>query len=399
MLIVYDFEGGSPVAIKLSRWLTSDYNPNNASCEVNNSTVANGCWGDTRVLTTLGFADGAVNSGTVADALAPNNPPAQLGTVRFGEAGVNLTDAGVFSSDECTNFGNVYAVSRSSGNSAQAAMKDLVGPGDFTISNCGQLIVEKITDPSPDPTDTSFEFEVDGTNTPSLPKSFSLKNGESNSTVVFAGTDYSASETVPANWALVSATCEDQDGNATGTLSGSTVSDIAVAADDVVTCTFTNKLQQGAIKVTKTRKHAASGSGDHPHAGVNFTVDGVTKATDANGEACFDGLDFGNYTATETVPAGYMADGDTSKSVTVDNGATCDDDPYGGETVSFSNTPLTNLTVSVDSQVDGGTASTIVCKLGDTTVASGSTGANGDGSATANDLLPGVYTCTVDIDP
>jgi len=61
--------------------------------------------------------------------------------------------------------------------------------------------------------------------------------------------------------------------------------------------------------------------------------------------------------------------------------------------VSFHNTPLTNITVSVDSQVDGGTSSTI------SGCASGSTGANGDGSATATDLEPGTYTCTVVIDP
>ena len=76
------------------------------------------------------------------------------------------------------------------------------------------------------------------------------------------------------------------------------------------------------------------------------------------------------------------------------------DVPYVGETVTFHNTPLTNITVSVDSQVDGGTASTIVCtNAANQTVGSGSTGTNGDGSATATDLPPGTYTCTVVVDP
>src|SRR5690606_33077182 len=52
---------------------------------------------------------------------------------------------------------------------------------------------------------------------------------------------------------------------------------------------------RGAIRVTKTRKHAASGAGDHPHAGVSFTVNGVTKATDASGQVCFDNLLLGSY--------------------------------------------------------------------------------------------------------
>jgi hypothetical protein len=61
---------------------------------------------------------------------------------------------------------------------------------------------------------------------------------------------------------------------------------------------------------------------------------------------------------------------------------------------------LTDITASVNSQVDGGTASTIVCTDGNGgTVVSGSTGANGDGSATATDLEPGTYTCTIVIDP
>jgi Prealbumin-like fold domain len=107
--------------------------------------------------------------------------------------------------------------------------------------------------------------------------------------------------------------------------------------------TFTNTLQTGAIKITKERKYAADGPGNHPHAGVTFSVDGTTVVTDANGEACVDGLAFGDYTVTETVPAGYVSD-DAIKEVTVDNTADCGDDPYGGESVSFLNTPLTNVT-------------------------------------------------------
>ena len=162
--------------------------------------------------------------------------------------------------------------------------------------------------------------------------------------------------------------------------------------------TFVDPRQRGAILITKTRKHAADGSGDHPHAGVNFTVNGVTQATGADGTVCFDNLTFGSYTVHETAPAGYA--GEADKTVTVDNKASCADNPYGGETVSFTNMPLTNITVSVDSQIDGGTASTMVCKdAANNTVASGSTGVNGDGSATASNLPPGTYTCTLVIDP
>ena len=55
-------------------------------------------------------------------------------------------------------------------------MKDLVGPGDVNIANCGQVIIRKVTDPSPDPTDTTFNYTTTGGLDPAT---FGLKNGES----------------------------------------------------------------------------------------------------------------------------------------------------------------------------------------------------------------------------
>ena len=49
------------------------------------------------------------------------------------------------------------------------------------------------------------------------------------------------------------------------------------ALKDFIAPTPLNLATCGAIKITKTRKHAAAGPGDHPHAGVPFTVNGVTK--------------------------------------------------------------------------------------------------------------------------
>ena len=52
--------------------------------------------------------------------------------------------------------------------------------------------------------------------------------------------------------------------------------------------------------------------------------------------------------------------------------------------------------VIVNSLVNGGTASTVLC----TGMASAaSTDANGDLTVTRSDLVPGTYTCTVVIDP
>jgi hypothetical protein len=399
LLVVYDFEGSDTDTprITLREWVTS------GSCEVGNSDPP--CWGPAIDLTALGFAEARVNTsavGSVLDTIGPAGSET-LGLNEFGEAGINLTDAGVFGTDECRAFGNAFGVSRSSGNSGTAQMKDLVGPGDINITNCGRVIIRKLTDPSPDPTDTTFNYTTTGGLDPAT---FSLKDGEFRDYggEVFAGS-YSVTEEDPGPlFALREIDCSaSQTSQGTViTINGATVS-FDLKPLDVVDCTYVNELQTGAIEITKTRKHAAAGPGDQAHAGVDFTIEGQgvseTVTTDANGVACLDGLNFGEYTVTEVTPAGYAANDPETVNVTAVS--TCGD---GNEaTVSFHNTPLTNVTVSVDSQVDGGTASTIECTDADGNIHNGSTGANGDGSLTVNDLLPTdptvTLTCEVTIDP
>jgi hypothetical protein len=379
VLITFDFSGSGSPTLGLLKWVTTGPT---SQCFSSNALP---CWGNRVNLSAAGFAEGAVNTTTIAEPIAGGNLTAGL----FGEAAINLTAAGVFPSGTCEAFGSTFLKSRSS-SSFPAEVKDFIAPQPVNITNCGKIIIKKVTVPSPDPTDTSFGFTLNGGGNPAptgttFPKTFSLKDGQTNETQVFAGSGYNAVETVPANWLLTSATCDD----------GSPVTNIDVSTNETVTCTFTNTLQLGAIQVTKTRKHAADGPGDHPHAGVSFTVNGVTKQTNANGVACFDGLTFGTYTVHETVPAGYHVDAN-DKQVTVDNTATCSATPYAGETVSFHNTPLTDLSVTVNSQVDGGTASTVSCTPDGP---SGSTNANGDGTFSDTNLEPGTYTCTVVIDP
>jgi len=133
MLVVYDFEGGggAPV-ITLRRWVLS------GSCEVGSKSPP--CWGAATDLTAAGFAEAKVNVGSsVLDEIAPANET--LNDSEFGEAGIDLTAAKVFTPGACESFGKAFAVSRSSGNSGTAQMKDLVGPAPFTIANCSASIV------------------------------------------------------------------------------------------------------------------------------------------------------------------------------------------------------------------------------------------------------------------
>jgi hypothetical protein len=206
--------------------------------------------------------------------------------------------------------------------------------------------------------------------------------------------DYDVAETVPADWNLVSSSCDK----------GDDPSAITVVDGDTVTCTFHNARKRGAIDILKLRKHAAFGPDDVPHAGVTFTVTGgeipapgITVVTNAQGQACVDGLVLssfvGNYTVTGTVPTGYDVVSTNPQVKTVSSEATCS---TGSRPLAeFHNMPLTNVRVEVDSQVPGGTASVIDCGPD----GSASTGADGDGFLAIPNKQPSVVTCTITIDP
>ena len=92
----------------------------------------------------------------------------------------------------------------------------------------GTIVIQKQTNPNPDPMNTRFGFTAGGGLSPT---GFSLKNGESQTfSNVTPGSSYSISEAVPTGWDLTNATCDD----------GSPVSNIDVSPGEAVTCTFTN---------------------------------------------------------------------------------------------------------------------------------------------------------------
>ncbi len=257
----------------------------------------------------------------------------------------------------------------------------------------GTIIVEKITDDG----FGAFDF----TSNTLSPSPFTLTTTEPGA----AGADsesfgnlipglYDVAETVPPGWNLVSFTCDD----------GSTPLAISLQAGETVTCTAHNARQLGAIDILKLRKHAASGPDDVPHPGVTFTVTGggipapgIAVVTDANGEACVSGLLLssfvGDYTVTETVPTGYHVVSTNPQIRSVTSEATCS---TGSRPLAeFHNLPLTNVRVEVDSQIVGGTASSIDCGPDGSAV----TGADGDGFLAIPNKEPSVVTCTITIDP
>src|SRR6266545_3565920 len=241
LLVTYDFGGSGTPTLGLLRWVTSGAT---SQCF---STNALPCWGNRVDLTAAGEAEGAVNSGTVTDPVPPG-APRTLTTGLFGEAAINLTAAGVFPPGTCEAFGSTFLKSRASV-SFGAEVKDFIAPQAVNISNCGEIKIDKVTDPSGDP--QSFDFTLTG-GPSNLNQSFSLTDAATphSSGQVQAGSGYSAAETVPAGWDLTSATCDD----------GSPVTNINVSVNEVVTCTFTNTKRGTIIVEKQTDPNAASGS-------------------------------------------------------------------------------------------------------------------------------------------
>ncbi len=371
LLIQYDLsQGGTNPTIAISRWVTTGAT---SQCEASNKLP---CWSTKSALSGTDAA-ASINSSSIAAADADGI--GSLTPRTFGEASVRLSS--LFDPTKCESFGAAYLKSRSS-DSFTAALKDFVPPADINISNCGNVKIIK-TDDLGNPLDgATFELYKDNAPIGGTRGAEDTATGKTCTTV--AGTCTISDVIQGEYWVVETVVPPGYEGAAD--------QHATVTADTTVTLTFVDPRQRGAILVDKVRKHAADGPGDHPQAGVDFTVNGVTKTTDANGQACFDNLLFGDYTVHETVPAGYQ--GEADKTVTVNNKASCSDSPYVGETVTFHNTPLTNITVSVDSQVPGGTNSTITCDGQQFT-----TDTNGDGSLTLSDLPPGTYNCTIVVDP
>jgi len=385
LLVQYDLsQGGTNPQLFLSRWVATGAG---SLCQANNTTP---CWGTRVNLSAAGIATGSINTSAIpaaeADGLGDISPRT------FGEASLNFN--AIVGGTECIAFGSGYLKSRSS-DSFTAALKDFIAPVPTNINICGAIKVIKTDDATPPALLSGAEFDLLKDNppiggSPGAEDTFVAEcttnaSGECNFLNVLQGEYWVVETLAPPGHDLPSPPFQHVT--------------VVGGVTTPVTVTFVDPRQRGAILITKTRKHVADGPGPHPHAGVTFTVNGTTVVTNANGQACVDGLLFGTYAVTETVPANYAADGPTTKNVTVNNKASCTDSPYVGETVAFGNTPLSTITVSFTSQVPGGTASQISCTGLTATPPDGTPAAFDDTSEAFQNLLPGTYTCTVVIDP
>lgn len=305
MLIVYDFEGGGTPALKLSRWITS------GSCEVGSNSPP--CWSVATTLTS-GVAEAKVNTdATAQDTVSPTTET--LGLHEFGEAGINLTAAGVFAPGVCEGFGKAYAVSRSSGQSSTAQMKDLVGPGNVNIRNCGSVAVTKLGSDGGSQAGAVFTL-YNGTGTGGTVRGTCTVQANGSCTPLFAdlpvGTYTLDETTVPAGY--------DKDPTLPFTFT--------VAAGETKSLTFTDPARPANVNVLKKDDLDAPVPGAvftlYNGTGTGGTVVG-TCTTDAAGvcQPPFANLPPGTYTIDETTtPTGYAKDPDLPETFTVARGET-----------------------------------------------------------------------------
>ncbi len=366
LLITYDLEkGGKLATISKREWNGSKWGPATA-------------FGSGDAIGTINTTEIPAEAGL--GAYSPRT---------FGEASVRLSSL-FGDTTECKTFGTAYVKSRSS-DSFTAALKDFIAPVGIDLTNCGTVKIIK-TDDAGSPL-AGAEFTLYEDNAPvggargaedtitSLACTTAVTTGVCTIKDVPFG-DYWAVETVvPPGY--------DPAADQNFALSG---------AVQTVELTFVNPRQRGAIEVSKTYGDAI------PQQGVKFTVSGngitpVEVTTDASGKACVDGLLFGDYTVTETVPPGFKGEG--PKQVTVDNKADCTSG--GGETVSFVNIPLSQIAVGFRPEVAGLTSATITCAIDDTSVNGTSIDnvlTDGDPYVTASrfvSLEPGTYLCSVKV--
>ncbi|MFI9812151.1 MSCRAMM family protein [Saccharothrix variisporea] len=326
MLIVYDFEGGSAddPTLRLSRWVTS------GACEVGSNSAP--CWGPAVALAD-GVAEAKVNTGASAlDAIAPTDET--LGLNEFGEAGINLTAAGVFTAGVCEGFGKAYAVSRSSGNSSTAQMKDLVGPGNVNIRNCGSAAVTKTGTDGGSQAGAVFTLYAGANTSGTVLGTCTVQaNGTCSPTFVDlpVGTYTVDETTVPAGY--------DKDPTLPYTFS--------VSAGENKSLPFVDVARPATVNVTKTNDAGAAvpGAVFTLYSGGNQVG---TCTTDANGvcQPPFTGLAPGTYTIDETTtPTGYVKDADLPEIFTITRGET--------KNLSYTNVRTFKVIVLVCRESDG----------------------------------------------
>lgn len=298
VLILFEFGGSGTPTVQISRWVASGAG---SQCEANSTTP---CWGTVSTLDGT-ESQAAVNAAAVTDTHLPAGSQS-LGTGLFGEASVDLTKAGVFPAGVCEHFGSAYTKARSSGSSFDSALKDFIAPIPINISNCGEVVINKVSVPSGG---TGFSYTTTGG---SPLTSFSLDDGGTKDFTNVPQGPYSVTESSKTGWDLTDLTCSATGTGTSVTPNGSggatATASMTVAPGGVVNCTYTNHAHASPTIATSLSASTVN-TGDSVH--DSATLSGATS--DAGGT-----VTYAVYTDNAcTVPASFTG---TLSAKTVTNG-------------------------------------------------------------------------------
>lgn len=163
----------------------------------------------------------------------------------------------------------------------------------------------------------------------------------------------------------------------------------------------------GGLRIVKTAKHADESGETNPNLAASFQITDSqgnvhTVSTEVDsGLACVGDLPLGDASVEEISAAdGYAIDTNNPQEVTVTN----ENCGSGSEvTATFENQPLTDISWIVDSQVDGGTETTVNCWFGQIDGDPDFSATVSDGENTFEDLVPTdpdiTLTCQFIVDP
>lgn len=241
----------------------------------------------------------------------------------FGEASIDLRL--IFQPDSCRSFGSAMIKSRSS-DSFTSQLKDFIRPLGISLTNCGQVVIRKETDP--DGATATFNYTKSFTTDPTSTNTFPLADGGSKTYAgVLFGTGYTVTEDLPlpAGWEFVGIDCAvatHPSSGVTPVINGRTVTFAIDSASDVLDCTYTNKAR-ATINIHKQDNLGAALVGvqfqvitdaapvdadGQPPRGVEDTSVAGSCTTDASGDCTVSNLIPGPYWVHEVAPpAGHQA--------------------------------------------------------------------------------------------
>jgi hypothetical protein len=289
LLIEYHLDNGGAVAtLSLKEWTGT-------------------AWGTTQPLASKSI--GAINTAAILAANSGGLGP--LSPRTFGEASIDLSAA--LGTDECVTFGSAYLKSRSA-DSFTSAVKDFIAPQRVTVTNCGEVVINKTDDADVALDDAEFELYLD-TDPNDGDTGHAADDVATGLTCITDGGTCSITEVPFGQYWVVE--IDTPDGYDTAADQATTIS----ASSLSVSLDFVDVRQDGSIHITKTDDDGNLLNGITFTASQGGLAAGSCTTGDGqnpDGECTISDLNVGTYVVSESnLPLDYSADPDFPVTVSV----------------------------------------------------------------------------------